>query len=36
MDLSPLIGIKPAKRVTKAKAKVVAPVIKKKRKDDPY
>jgi murein DD-endopeptidase MepM/ murein hydrolase activator NlpD len=32
MDLSPLIGIKPAKRVTKAKAKVVAPVIKKKRK----
>jgi murein DD-endopeptidase MepM/ murein hydrolase activator NlpD len=32
MDLSPLIGIKPAKRVTKAKAKIVAPVIKKKRK----
>jgi murein DD-endopeptidase MepM/ murein hydrolase activator NlpD len=32
IDLSPLIGIKPAKRVTKAKAKIVAPVIKKKRK----
>ena len=32
MDLSPLIGIKPAKRVTKVKAKIVAPVIKKKRK----
>ena len=32
MDLSPLIGIAPAKRVTKAKAKVVAPVIKKKTK----
>ena len=31
MDLSPLIGIKPAKVVTKAKAKVVAPVIKKKQ-----
>jgi len=31
MDLSPLIGIKPAKVVTKAKAKIVAPVIKKKQ-----
>ena len=31
MDLSPLIGIKPAKLATKAKAKVVAPVIKKKQ-----
>ena len=31
MDLSPLIGIKPAKRVTKAKVKVIAPVIKKKQ-----
>jgi murein DD-endopeptidase MepM/ murein hydrolase activator NlpD len=31
MDLSPLIGIAPAKVVTKAKAKIVAPVIKKKK-----
>jgi murein DD-endopeptidase MepM/ murein hydrolase activator NlpD len=32
MDLSPLIGIAPAKVVTKVKAKIVAPVIKKKAK----
>jgi murein DD-endopeptidase MepM/ murein hydrolase activator NlpD len=32
MDLRPLIGIAPAKVVTKAKAKIVAPVIKKKAK----
>lgn len=32
MDLSPLIGLAPVKVVTKAKAKVVAPVIKKKVK----
>ena len=31
MDLSPLIGLAPAKVVTKAKAKIVAPVIKKKK-----
>ena len=31
MDLSPLIGLAPVKVVTKAKAKVVAPVIKKKQ-----
>ena len=31
MDLSPLIGLAPVKVVTKAKAKVVAPVIKKKK-----
>ena len=32
MDLSPLIGLAPVKVVAKAKAKVVAPVIKKKAK----
>tara|TARA_R110000822_G_scaffold120145_2_gene253504 strand:+ start:727 stop:1188 length:462 start_codon:yes stop_codon:yes gene_type:complete len=32
LDPSKLIGIKRSKRVTKAKAKIVAPVIKKKRK----
>jgi len=31
MDLSPLIGLAPVKVVTKAKAKIVAPVIKKKK-----
>ena len=31
MDLSPLIGLAPAKLATKAKAKIVAPVIKKKK-----
>jgi murein DD-endopeptidase MepM/ murein hydrolase activator NlpD len=31
MDLSPLIGLAPVKVVTKAKAKIVAPVIKKKQ-----
>ena len=31
MDLNPLIGLAPAKVVTKVKAKIVAPVIKKKQ-----
>ena len=31
MDLSPLIGLAPVKVVTKAKAKIVAPIVKKKK-----
>jgi murein DD-endopeptidase MepM/ murein hydrolase activator NlpD len=31
MDLSPLIGLAPVKVITKAKAKVVAPIVKKKK-----
>jgi len=31
MDLSPLIGLAPVKVITKAKAKIVAPIVKKKK-----